>query len=57
MNSNQDTQRLKQEAQKIFELMKKEKKEYIRTLTKGEDDGHCKGIRKRLDPTIRYRIK
>jgi hypothetical protein len=37
--------------------MKKEKKDYFRTLTKGEDDGHCKGIRKRLDPTIRYRIK
>lgn len=37
--------------------MKEEKRNHIRTLTKGEDDGHCKGIRKRLDPTIRYRIK
>jgi hypothetical protein len=37
--------------------MKKEKKEYLNTLIKGEDEGHCKGIKKRLDPTMRYKIK
>ena len=37
--------------------MKKEKKEYLNTLMKGEDEGHCKGIKKRLDPTMRYKIK
>ena len=37
--------------------MKKEKQDYLNTLMKGEDDGHCKGIKKRLDPTMRYKIK
>ena len=57
MVSNQKTLTMKSEAMKIFDIMKKEKKEYLKTLIKGEDDGHCKGIKQRLDPTIRYRIK
>ena len=29
--------------------MKDEKMRYLKTLLKGESDGHCKGISKRLD--------
>lgn len=37
--------------------MKTEKRKYIKTLVKGETDGHCKGIKKRLDPTIKIQLK
>jgi hypothetical protein len=37
--------------------MKREKINYIKTLVKGEDEGHCKGIKKRLDPATKYRLK
>ena len=38
-------------------MMKKEKHRYIKTLVRGEDEGHCKGIKKRLDPTIKINLK
>ena len=40
---------LRDHSQKIFDLMKKERRQYIKTLVKGEAEGHCKGIAKRLD--------
>ena len=48
---------MKNQSQKIFDMMKKEKHRYIKTLVKGEDDGHCRGIKKRLDPTIKINLK
>lgn len=48
---------MREEAARIFELMRKEKVHYIQTLVKIEDKGHCKGIKKRLDPTTKYRLK
>ena len=41
---------------KIFEMMKKEKGTYLKTLLSGEDQGHCTGIKKRIDPTIKYKL-
>ena len=37
--------------------MKEEKVRYLKTLLKGETDGHCKGISKRLDQTTKIRMK
>ena len=48
---------MKENSQKIFDMMKKEKIQYIRTLVKGEDNGHCRGIKQRIDPTTKYKIK
>jgi len=55
--SLQARQQMKESSNKIFDLMKREKISYIKTLVKGEDLGHCKGIKKRLDPTTKYRLK
>ena len=33
--------------------MKRQKSNYIKTLLKGEEDGHCSGIKLRID--IQYR--
>lgn len=55
-NIKMDTEKRKetnQKAQKIFDMMKSEKKRYIETLRITEKKGHCTGIEKRLDPTIR----
>lgn len=41
---------------KIFDMMKKEKSAYMQTLLKGEDDGHCFGIKQRSDPQQKYRM-
>ena len=30
---------------------------FMKTLFKGEENGHCKGIKKRLDPTTKYRLQ
>ena len=48
---------MKDDVSKIFTLMKKTKSSFIKTLLEGEDQGHCKGIRKRMDPTTRYRLQ
>jgi hypothetical protein len=37
-------------------MMKKEKQLYVKTLIEGEESGHCKGIKKRMDPALRYRM-
>lgn len=37
------------EALKIFEQMKKQRSYYMKTLLKGEEDGHCTGIKLRID--------
>lgn len=42
--------------QRIFAEMKESHAGYIQTLLQGEEDGHCKGIKKRMDPTTRYRL-
>jgi hypothetical protein len=55
--SNKSKVGMKNTSQKIFDMMKKEKHRYIKTLVRGEDDGHCKGIKKRLDPTIKINLK
>ena len=55
--SQSDRESVKEKSQRIFDLMKKEKVAYIQTLVKGEDEGHCKGIKKRIDPTTKYRLK
>ena len=47
---------MKENSNKIFEMMKIEKTQYLKTLVAGENDGHCKGIKKRLDPTIKYKL-
>jgi len=48
---------MKDGVSKIFNMMKKTKNSYIKTLLEGEDLGHCKGIRKRMDPTTKYRLQ
>ena len=48
---------MKQNATKIFNKMKGTKSHYFRTLLDGEDKGHCHGIKKRMDPTTKYRLK
>ena len=55
--SNKNKVGMKNTSQKIFDMMKKEKHRYIKTLVRGEDEGHCKGIKKRLDPTIKINLK
>jgi hypothetical protein len=42
--------------ERLFKIINNEKKNYINTLLEGEDNGHCKGIKKRLDPTVKFRI-
>jgi hypothetical protein len=42
---------------RIFQMMKGSKNKYIETLLKGENDGHCKGIKRRMDPTVKYRLQ
>lgn len=37
--------------------MKESHAAYIGTLLQGEEDGHCRGIKKRMDPTTRYRLQ
>ena len=41
---------MKKNASKIFSNMNKSKGFYIKTLLEGEDEGHCYGIRQRMDP-------
>jgi hypothetical protein len=41
----------------IFDKMKKVKGIYIKNLLVGEENGHCKGIKQRMDPTIKYRLQ
>lgn len=48
---------MKKNASKIFGMMKGTKSHYFRTLLDGEDKGHCHGIKKRMDPTTKYRLK
>jgi len=48
---------MKGNSNKIFEKMRTEKKRYLGTLLSGEDNGHCKGIKKRVDPTIKYKLQ
>ena len=47
---------MKENSYQIFDMMKTEKGKYIKTLIDGEENGHCKGIKQRLDPTIKYRL-
>lgn len=48
---------MKTNSDKLINQMHQEKKTYLQTLLLGEKDGHCKGIKKRIDPTIRYKIQ
>ena len=41
---------MKQSAGKLFTVIKKTKQHYVSTLLRGEDDGHCRGIKQRMDP-------
>ena len=41
---------MKQSAGKLFTVIKKSKSYYISTLLQGEEDGHCRGIKQRMDP-------
>ena len=37
--------------------MKAVKNLYIKTLLQGEEQGHCTGIKARMDPTMKYRLQ
>ena len=37
--------------------MQLEKSHYIQTLLKAEDQGLCKGIKRRMDPSVRYKLQ
>ena len=47
---------MKRECEKEFKKMKKSKSSFMTTLLKAEEDGHVTGIKKRMDPTIKYRL-
>lgn len=56
VHTNEAKAELRGHSQKIFDLMKYEKKKYLKTLIKGESEGHCKGISKRFDETAKIRM-
>ena len=37
--------------------MKVEKQRYLKTLLNGEQNGHCRGISQRIDPTKKYKLQ
>ena len=55
--SHSKTEIMKKNASKIFGQMKDSYGNYMNTLVKGEDSGHFKGIKKRMDPTTKYRLQ
>lgn len=57
LSSKDVQQEMKSNTGKIFQLMKGSRTGYIKTLLDGEDQGHCKGIKRRMDPTTKYRIQ
>lgn len=57
VHTNTGKTQLKEQSQKIFDIMKDEKRKYLKTLLKGESEGHCRGISKRLDQTTKIRMK
>ena len=44
---------MKDTSAKIFAMMRKEKHSFLKTLLQGENDGHCKGITRRVDPRLK----
>lgn len=50
-------QTMKENRSRIFSQMKGVYNTFIGTLLQGEEDGHCKGIKKRMDPTTKYRLQ
>lgn len=48
---------MKETSDKLISQMHNEKKTYLQTLLLGEKEGHCRGIKKRVDPTIRYKLQ
>ena len=47
---------MKSKKNDIFRQLKECQKEFVNTLLTGEDKGHCKGIKKRMDTTIKYKV-
>jgi hypothetical protein len=47
----------KGKSQHIFDMMKKYNEQYTQTLIEGEESGHCTGIKKRMDPALKYRMQ
>lgn len=47
---------MQDQKQKLFKMMKESKHNYIQTLLEGEQLGHCSGISKRMDPTLKYAL-
>ena len=50
MDTDHKLVNMKQSAGKLFTVIKKTKHHYVSTLLQGEEDGHCKGIKQRMDP-------
>jgi hypothetical protein len=48
---------MKNNSHHIFDNMKTVKNMYIKTLLSGEEEGHCAGIKARMDPTMKYRLQ
>ena len=57
VNSKSDKVQYQIQNKKIFDWMKNEKQNYLKTLIKGEYEGHCRGISKRLDQTNNIRMR
>lgn len=49
-------QSMKDTKERLFARMKDCHSDFVQTLLKGEENGHCSGIKKRMDPTTRYRL-
>jgi len=47
---------MKQDVTRVFGMIKKTRHQYIKTLLEGEEQGHCRGIKKRMDPSTKYHL-
>ena len=47
--------KMKNTANRLFDEFKDNKQKYMDTLLTGEEKGFCKGIKARLDPTMKYK--
>jgi hypothetical protein len=45
---------MKEGANRVFELMNKTKGFFTKTLLEAEEQGHCTGIKDRMDPNLKY---
>lgn len=53
-DSHHNRHKMKEDVTKIFDMMSKTKNYFTKTLLEGEEQGHCKGIKDRMDPNLKY---